>query len=203
MTTAVWIALFATMASTVSSIAALVISGRNLGLAQKAYTRTEDRYRDDRRDAHDAQLRDAVIAVSMAVHSYTQALAWYGKLLMDFINPQSKLTTDTVNKHDVNTLRPAAGQVYRAILIVEFLTSDDRLITITDRIKRDLVEATKAANTFKPTIQGTRGVAIDLKRIRNDVAEAASELIDVAQVLLLPPPALEEGPQSTQGDITQ
>lgn len=75
MSPAVWVAVIAVIASTTSSIVALVLSGRNLRLAQKGYDRTENRYQDDRRDAREQNLRDALINVSLAVHGYTQAIA--------------------------------------------------------------------------------------------------------------------------------
>jgi hypothetical protein len=111
MTPAVWIAVVAVIASTSSSILALVLSGRNLRLAQKGYDRTEDRYQDDRRDARKEKLRDALINVSLAVHAYTQANAWYGKLLNDLMDPHSEVDVGTVNQYDVDRLRPAAGEV--------------------------------------------------------------------------------------------
>jgi hypothetical protein len=51
MTPALWVAVIAVIASTGASSVALVLSGRNLRLAQKGYDRTEDRYQDDRRDS--------------------------------------------------------------------------------------------------------------------------------------------------------
>jgi hypothetical protein len=126
MTVAVWVAIFAAASSSVSSIVALALSGRNLRLAQKGHDRTEDRYQDDRRIARKGKLRDALIEVSIAVHSYTQAIAWHGKLLNDLMDPRSAVGVDDVNQYDVERLRPAAGGVYRAILVVEFLTLDMR-----------------------------------------------------------------------------
>ena len=184
MTPAVWVAVIAVIASTGSSILALVLSGRNLRLAQKGYDRTEDRYQDDRRDARKENLRDALINVTLAVHAYTQAIAWYGKLLNDRMDPRSEVDVDTVNQYDVDRLRPAAGEVYRATLVVEFLTSDKRLTTITDRINRDINRATKTVNSFRPTVEGTLVAVNDLKDSRKDAAVAAAELITVAKELL-------------------
>lgn len=176
------------MLSTVSSILALRLSGKNLGLAQDAYDRTEERYRVDRRDTRDEQLRDALITVTIAVHSYTQRLAWYGKLLGDLIDPRTGVDRDIVNEYDTDILRPSAGEVYRAILVVEFLTSDERLTNVTDLIKRAMVHQTKTVNTFKPTVQGTLCAVKDLEGFRKDAGRAAADLITVAQELLPPPP---------------
>jgi hypothetical protein len=188
MTAAVWVAVVAVMLSTASSIVALVLSGKNLGLAQDAYDKTEERYRADRRDARDEQLRDALITVTIAVHSYTQRLAWYGKLLKDLTAPSSGVNSDVVNEYDTEKLRPAAGEVYRAILVVEFLTSDERLINVTKLIKRTMVEQTKTVNVRKPTIPGILGAVKDLEKFRTDAGQAAADLIEVAQELLPPPP---------------
>jgi hypothetical protein len=162
MTVAVWVAMFAVVSSTVSSIVALVLSGRNLRLAQKGYDRTGDR-----KD----KLRDALIDVSMAVHAYGQVLAWYGKLLTDLTDPRSAVDVGTVNQYDVDRLRPAAGEVYRAILVAEFLTTDERLTEITDIIKQSLVSATKTVNNFRATIPGMLGAVKELKGVRSRVGD--------------------------------
>jgi hypothetical protein len=184
----VWVAIVAVALSTVSSIVALVLSGKNLSLAQKAYDKTEERYRADRRDARDEQLRDALITVTIAVHSYAQRLAWYGKLLKDLIDPRTEVDRDIVNQYDTDMLRPAAGEVYRAILVVEFLTSDERLTNVTALIQRAMLQQTKTVNGFKTTIPGILGAVKDLEVFRKDAGQAAADLIKVAQELLPAPP---------------
>ena len=187
---AVAVGIAAIVAASVFNVLALRRSGKTLRLAEQTYERTEQRYQLDRRQAHTTQLRDALIAVSFSVATYNVTNAWYAKLLRDFAH--GDVTAGTLQDQDVDRMRPALAEVFRAVKTAEFLTSDPRLRAVLTGIAKQVNAATEVVASHDTSVVGILGAAKKLDKIRNQAGRHAGDLIEVAEEVLAieaqPPP---------------
>jgi hypothetical protein len=180
------------------NILALHRAGKTLGLAERTYQRTEQRYQADRVDAYHDSLRDALIEVSIAVATWNLANAWYVKLLKDVISGNSK--PGPAQDQDVEKQRPAARDVYRTVKAAEFLTADERLTQILARIEQRVLTATKLVESHGLTVVGVLGAEKEFRKLRAQAADAASELLEVAKQVIPPRESPALGPSASPGD---
>lgn len=180
------------------NVLALKRSSTTLALAERTYARTEERYRADRIEAYNAQLRDALIDVSCAVAAWNIANAWYVKLLKDLVG--GNIAAGPVQDQDVEELRPAAREVYRTGQLVRFLSADERIVPILDRIDRSVIAGAKLVEQHGLTVNKILSAEREFARLRNEAAASASELMQVAKEVITPPKFLSgddgAGPQS-------
>lgn len=175
----------AIVAASIFNLLTLRRSAKTLALAEQTYTRTEQRYQADLQRARNAQFRDALIDVSMAVTAFNLANAWYAKLLIDFAAGHT--TAGTAQEQDVRQLRPAVSEAYRAIQVALFLSDNDEITTIVKDIEKQILEATNLVSSHEATPAGIRKATAAFKRYRVAAAKKATELLDVARPLLATP----------------
>lgn len=188
MTATIAVAVAAILVSAAFNVLVLRRSSKTLELAERTYKRTEDRYQADRREARNAILRDALIDVSIAVTIYNQANAWYVKLINNFVADQTNEHIAAINQHDIDKLRPAVQGIYRAVTVVNFLTAEQRLTTITGRIEKTGLQASNLVNKLELTDPGQiRDAVKKFEELRLEAAKSCAELISVARELIPPP----------------
>lgn len=176
------VAVAAIVAASIFNVLALRRAGKTLELAEQTFTRTEQRYQADRQEARNDRLRDALIDVSFAVASYNLVNAWYAKLLKDFATGSAK--AGLVQEHDVEKLRPAAANAYRALKVALFLSEDARITGILNAIEAEILAATNLVTSHGDTPSEILGAASGFRPHRESAASKASELLDVAREVL-------------------
>ncbi|MGV0041666.1 hypothetical protein [Mycobacterium colombiense] len=185
MNASVAVAIAAIAAASIFNVVTLRRSSTTLKLAEKTYIRTEQRYQADWQKARNDQFRDALIDVAVAVTKFNVANAWYAKLLYDYA--AGHIGPGPAQKHDLEQLRPAVSEAYRAIQVALFVSDIDEITAIVKDIERQILRATDLVSSHRLTVTGVREAKAAFERYRATAAKKATELLEIARPLLCAP----------------
>ncbi|OIN79102.1 hypothetical protein BMG05_19865 [Mycobacterium malmoense] len=192
------VAIAAVVVASIFNVLTLRRSSKTLGLAEQTYARTEERYQADRQDAHNERLRHALVDVVVAITELNLQSAWYAKLLDDFANGHIKV--DALHTQDVDRLRPAVTEVFRAAQLALFLCGHVEIKVVMEDIEKHVTEAVGVVQSHEITPAGIARARAALGGHRKAAAEKASELLNIAHRLLDPPSLDERGPAAVLAD---